>query len=108
MRPHFLPLVIALLGSAIAPGLSQTQSESSKVRLEFLGKDPAVDWAKAASALIDKNLAPIKTLTLQKGQDPCGAVLETLKFHSVGLTCAKDIQAVIDKLNPNLPSPLPI
>lgn len=74
----------------------------STYRLEFLGKDPAADWAKAVIALNDKALVPTKTLTLGKGQDPCGAVLDQLNFRSLGFGCSAEMQSLIAKLNPGL------
>jgi hypothetical protein len=109
MRRSSVALLFGVLLSTGGAGFAQNETtDSSKIRLEFLGKDPASDWAKAVSALVDSKLVPMKTLTLQKGQSPCGAILEQLKFRDVGLTCSDEMQALIKKLNPGLPSPLPI
>jgi len=103
-------ITLTLLAGCIASGhgaFSQEQpgtDKPSSYRLEFLGKDPAVDWARTVSVLADKNLVPTKTLTLGKGQDPCGAVIDQLNFRSLGFGCSAEMRSLIAKLNPNLPA----
>jgi hypothetical protein len=103
-------ITLTLLAGCIASGhgaFSQEQpgtDKPSSYRLEFLGKDPAVDWARTVSVLADKNLVPTKTLTLGKGQDPCGAVIDQLNFRSLGFGCSAEMRGLIAKLNPNLPA----
>ena len=101
-------LAVALLSTVAGTLAQDAATDHFKIRLEFLGKDPAVDWAKAASALVDKQLVPIKSVLLQKGQNPCSAVLEQLKFRDLRLGCADEVEALIKKLNPGLPSSMPV
>jgi hypothetical protein len=104
-----LASLLLFLASQSAWSQDQTAgSKPSSFRIEFLGKDPAADWAKAVSSLIDTGLVPTETLTLEKGQDPCGAVLSKLHFTDYGLGCSDKMKGMIGKLNPSLPSPAPI
>ncbi|WP_375312799.1 S8 family serine peptidase [Bradyrhizobium sp. A5] len=92
-------------------GASETSAEKSEgasFQIEFLGKDPSADWAKTVLTLMKTGEVPTSTLTLEKGQDPCNAVLQRLQFDKYHLGCSDGMKEVIRQLNPTLPSPSPI
>jgi Subtilase family len=101
-------LVLVLASQSAWSQDQPADAKPSSFRIEFLGKDPAADWAKAVSSLIDAGIVPTETLDLEKGQDPCGAVLAKLHFSDLKLGCSDEIKKIINKLNPSLPSPAPI
>lgn len=104
-------LAFALSVLANHSGRSQEppkDGRASSFRIEFLGKDPATDWATAVSKLLDAGVVPTDTLTLEKGQDPCGAILTKLRFKEFGLGCPDQLKVIIGQLNPSLPSPAPV
>jgi Subtilase family len=74
---------------------------SAGFRIEFLGREPTADWARAAGVLVDSKLVPMETVALGKGQDACDAILKILGFRSVGLSCSREMRAFIRKLNPS-------
>jgi hypothetical protein len=104
----FLFLILVMATKSALSEEKPGEEKPSSFRIEFLGKDPSTDWAKATSSLLDKGVVPIETLNLEKGQDPCGAVLAKLNFTNLGLGCSDKIKEIIDKLNPSMPSPSPI
>ncbi|MFK4380820.1 S8 family serine peptidase [Bradyrhizobium sp. USDA 223] len=92
-------------------GTSQTsveKNEGSSFQIEFLGKDPSADWAKTVLTLMKTGEVPTSRLTLEKGQDPCNAVLRRLQFDKYHLGCSDGMKEIIRQLNPTLPSPSPI
>ncbi|WP_038965580.1 S8 family serine peptidase [Bradyrhizobium diazoefficiens] len=111
-----------LLVAALEPAICQTDGEKSSgssqadtdkdkgssFQIEFLGKDPSADWAKTVLKLMRTGDVPTSTLTLEKGQDPCNAVLQRLQFDKFHLGCSDGMKEVIRQLNPSLPSPSPI
>ncbi|MET4198716.1 S8/S53 family peptidase [Bradyrhizobium sp. LA6.12] len=104
-------LAIVLLALVIEPAACQNDAESqagSSFQIEFLGKDPSADWAKTVLTLMKTGDVPTSTLTLEKGQDPCNAVLQRLQFDKFHLGCSDGMKEVIRQLNPSLPSPSPI
>ena len=90
------------------PQATAEPSQGSSFQIEFLGKDPSADWAKTVLSLMNTGTVPTATLTLEKGQDACGAVMQRLQFSKFGLGCSDGLKEVINKLNPSLPSPTPI
>jgi Subtilase family len=104
-------LAIALSVIEIRSGWSQEppkDGKTSSFRIEFLGKDPATDWAAVVSKLLAAGVVPTDTLTLEKGQNPCGAILAKLRFKEFGLGCPDQLTVIIGQLNPSLPSPAPV
>ncbi|GLR90378.1 S8 family serine peptidase [Bradyrhizobium iriomotense] len=104
-------LAMLLLALAIEPAACQSDAGSlagSSFQIEFLGKDPSADWAKTVLTLMKTGDVPTSTLTLEKGQDPCNAVLQRLQFDKYHLGCSDGMKEVIQQLNPSLPSPSPI
>ena len=80
----------------------------SGFRVEFIGREPTRDWTKLANALLDEDLLPLGKLRLDRGQDPCSAVLQKLDFRTFGLGCTRDLRALLARLNPELRKLSPI
>jgi hypothetical protein len=72
--------------------------------IEFLGREPADDWAKSARVLEKAGLVPRAQLQLREGEDPCSALLEKLNFRSsdLKLGCSAEVTKLIGELNPAL------
>jgi hypothetical protein len=72
--------------------------------IEFLGREPADDWAKSARVLERAGVVPLAQLQLGEGDDPCSALLEKLNFRSfkLKLGCSAEVIKLIGELNPAL------
>jgi subtilisin family serine protease len=95
-----LGLIIAAIATTAACGAQAAEGDGqASYRIEFLGNDPPNDWARLASALVERNLAPIKTADINPKVGPCGTMLELLGFRAARLGCAASIDALLTRMN---------
>src|SRR5262245_950584 len=99
-----LGLTMTAIATIAACGAQAAEPEGqASYRIEFLGNDPPNDWARLATALVERNLAPIKTADINSKVGPCGTMLELLGFRAVKLGCATSIDALLTRMNPKPP-----
>jgi hypothetical protein len=99
-----LGLTIAAIATSVACGAEEARRDGqASYRIEFLGNDPPNDWARLATALVERNLAPIKTADINPKVGPCGTMLELLGFRAAKLGCAPSIDALLTRMNSKPP-----
>ena len=99
--------IFSLVAAGEGHGQPATSSSDATYHLDFLGKNFPDDWSRVASELVEKQVAPMAEVALQSNEGSCDAVLRALKFRERSVLCAASMQALIDRLNPNLPKVLP-